>query len=113
MTATPTTLMAGLQISRRPRTPTLETVNLIVDGDTLYTREHPTAIRIEGYNTPERGQLGYERAKQALEHLLPPGKQIRVEFRGKDVYGRDVCRVCYWTGSYWRDVAEYMKPYAK
>lgn len=65
------------------------------DGDTLTlldANRHQTKIRLAEIDTPESAQPYGSRAKQALSDLVF-GKDIRVEVREQDRYGRSVGRV--------------------
>ncbi len=64
----------------------------ISDGDTftLLTSDHVQyKIRLHGIDCPEKKQDFGNRARQALSTLLL-GKDIRVQIKGKDRYGRTV-----------------------
>ncbi len=69
-----------------------ETVTKIIDGDTIETSVRKKPIRIEGLDTPEKGQPGYSEAKKALNELLKDEK-ITVTPAAIDVYGRTVAKV--------------------
>jgi endonuclease YncB( thermonuclease family) len=51
-----------------------ERVTRVIDGDTFETasRKHP--VRLEGVDTPERGEPGHQAAKQELERLIGGGR---------------------------------------
>ncbi len=59
-------------------------VTRVIDGDTFEAREGK--IRLLGINTPEKGTLGYQEAKNYLETYL--GKQVELEIQEQDKYGR-------------------------
>jgi endonuclease YncB( thermonuclease family) len=64
----------------------------IADGDTftLLTPEHVQyKIRLHGIDAPEKGQDFGNRSKQALGNLIA-GKDVEVQDRGKDRYGRTI-----------------------
>jgi endonuclease YncB( thermonuclease family) len=69
-----------------------ETVTKIVDGDTIETSVRKKPIRIEGIDTPEKGQRGYSEAKQDLGKLLK-GEKVTVTPVATDEYGRTVAKV--------------------
>ena len=69
-----------------------ETVNKIFDGDTIGTSVRKKPVRIEGMDTPEKGEPGYSDAKKALEKLLKDEK-VTVTPVATDVYGRTVAKV--------------------
>ena len=65
------------------------------DGDTLTLLDasrHQTKIRLAEIDTPESAQPYGSRAKQALSDLVF-GKDVRIEVREQDRYGRSVGRV--------------------
>ena len=67
-----------------------ETGCRVVDGDTL--RCGRERIRVHGVDTPEKGQPGYDAAKERLRQLTE-GKRLRIERVAKDRYGRTVGKV--------------------
>jgi len=69
-----------------------ETVTKIIDGDTIGTSVRKKPIRIDGIDTPEKGQPGYSEAKKALNELLK-GEKVTVTPVATDVYGRTVAKV--------------------
>ena len=69
-----------------------ETVTKIIDGDTIETSVRKKRIRIEGIDTPEKGQPGYSEAKKALNQLLKDEK-VMVTPVATDAYGRTVAQV--------------------
>lgn len=74
--------------------PASEVVNIYVeravDGDTLKSNSSQT-FRLVGVNTPERGQPGYEEAKDFLAGL--EGRIVGVEIMGTDKYSRGLAYV--------------------
>lgn len=82
-------------------------VRRVIDGDTFVVEDYdgePTAVRIIGIDTPERGELGYGEARDALAAILgESGMLVELRFdpedaggggRGKrDAFGRLLCRV--------------------
>lgn len=69
---------------------TAETDCRVIDGDTL--RCGRERIRIQGVDTRERGQPGYEAAKERLRQLTER-KNLRIERKARDRYGRTVGKV--------------------
>lgn len=69
-----------------------ETVTKIVDGDTIETSVRKRPVRIDGIDTPEKGQPGYSEAKKALRELLKDEK-VTVTPVAMDDYGRTVAKV--------------------
>jgi micrococcal nuclease len=86
------------------------TVSEIVDGDTFkvkggweWNEKKGESIRPTGYNTPERGEPGYEQAKQKLKKLIL-GKKVDIRsVKTIDKWGRLVAQV-YYNG---KDLADY------
>ena len=67
----------------------------VTDGDTtkvLDAANRQEKIRLADIDTPERGQPWGQRSKQALSGLVF-GRQVVVEYRKRDRYGRIVGRV--------------------
>ena len=62
-------------------------VTHVVDGDTLDVAD--TRVRVVGIDTPERGQCGFNEAKNRVSQLVA-GKQVSVidVGQGTDRYGR-------------------------
>ncbi len=63
----------------------------IIDGDTLDVQQNGerTRVRLNGVDTPEKGQDFGRRAKEFSDDLVK-GKDVRVETRGTDKYGRTI-----------------------
>ncbi len=65
----------------------------VIDGDTVILLEKTPEqmrthrIRLEGIDAPERGQDGYEGAKEYLEKLIW-GEAVTVRYTENDRYGR-------------------------
>lgn len=67
-----------------------------VDGDTVRLRKDlgeetykESNYRLNGINTPERGQLGYREATEYAETLCPPGAYVVAEtYKDPEKYGR-------------------------
>jgi len=66
----------------------------VTDGDTLSVMKDRTAvkIRLHGIDCPEKGQLFTNRAKQFTSSLAFE-KDVRVEAKGQDRYGRTIAEV--------------------
>ena len=64
------------------------------DGDTItvYDGREQTRIRLDGIDCPETGADFSQRAKQFTSELVF-GKQVRIEGKERDRYGRLVARV--------------------
>ena len=69
-----------------------ETVTEIIDGDTIKTSVRKRPIRIQGIDTPEKGNPGYSGAKKALSNLLK-GERVTITPVATDDYGRTVAKV--------------------
>jgi len=59
-------------------------IDRVIDGDTFVTNNQ--SVRLLGINSPEKGELYYDEAKELLE-LLVLNETVRLEF-GKDKYDR-------------------------
>ncbi len=71
-------------------------VQKIIDGDTFKIRNRVSGsqyIRITGLNCPEKGQRGYQNAKNNLAKKIK-GKTVTVKPKAKS-YGRTVADVIY------------------
>lgn len=68
----------------------LSTTARAIDGDTFYLGG--VRYRVQGIDTPEKGQPGYESAKRRLQQLLDSGA-VTVERKAVDKYGRTVAIV--------------------
>jgi len=66
----------------------------VADGDTITVLRDrvPVKIRLAGIDAPEKAQPFGERAKQNMSRLVF-GKEVRVDDRKKDRYGRTIGRV--------------------
>ncbi len=91
----------------------LWTVTNVIDGDTFdvipnweWKDQTGNSIRAAGYNTPEKGQLGYQEAKDRLTRLIQ-GKDVELGDGIKITYGRLLCPVFY-NG---KNLAEYFPEY--
>ena len=73
-------------------TTTKESVTEVVDGDTFWTGESPSAVRLEGVDTPEPHEPGYAAAKEALTRLVLH-REVEIETKAHDAYGRRVAQV--------------------
>ena len=79
-------------------------VSKIIDGDT-FEIEGGIIIRPVGYNTPEKGEKGTQKAKQELTALISPKAIVKIYPITKDSYGRVLARVIV-SG---RDLSKLMK----
>ena len=63
----------------------------VVDGDTVHMGlVLDVGVRLHGIDTPERGQPGFKEATEKLKSLLSKSEYIRVEWRGRGKYGRQL-----------------------
>lgn len=62
----------------------------VVDGDTIIV--NGSSVRLLGINTPEKGEVFYEEAKEFLEEKVM-GKSFFIERYGKDKYYRDLAYI--------------------
>lgn len=63
----------------------------VVDGDTVHLGlVMDVGVRLWGIDTPERGQPGFKEATKRLKSLLSKSQYIRVEWRGRGKYGRQL-----------------------
>ena len=76
-------------------------VTEVIDGDTFevspnwkWKEETGNRVRPTGYDTPEKGQPGYEAAKDKLAKLIL-GKEVELKNPIKITYGRLLCDVDY------------------
>ena len=67
-------------------------IDRVIDGDTIKANE--TSIRLLGINTPEKGEKGYQEAKEFLEKMVL-NKLVQLEYVGEreDRYGRTLAYV--------------------
>lgn len=85
-----------------------ERVTEIIDGDTFRTsvRKHP--IRLEGVDTPEKREPGYQRAKKELEKLIQD-KKVTVDTVARDKFRRPVAKEKVGTRSVNKAMQKYRK----
>ncbi len=89
-------------------------VSEVVDGDTFkvkngwkWKEKKGDTVRPTGYNTPERGEPGYEQAKQKLKDLIL-GKPVDIKnTKIIDEWGRLVADVYYDS----KNLADYFPEY--
>ena len=67
------------------------TVDKVIDGDTLVADGQ--YIRLADVDTPEKGEAGYQEAKNYMMNYL--GKEVKLNCRGKGHYNRHLCEVYY------------------
>ncbi len=76
-------------------------VTEVIDGDTFkvspnwkWNEQSGDTIRPNGYNTPEKGEKGYEQATTELSNLIL-GKEVELKNAIKLTYGRLLCDVYF------------------
>lgn len=91
---------------------TFQTIK-VIDGDTFvvspqwkWQNETGSHVRPTGYNTPEKGQLGYETSKSKLVNLIL-GKDVELRKAYRIDRSRLVCDV-YFNG---RNLADFFPEY--
>jgi len=90
-------------------------VTKVIDGDTFeikkgweWNEQKGNLVRPTGYDTPEKGQPGYEKAKEKLTKLIL-GKIIEIKSAETIDHGRLVCSVIF-NG---KNLADYFPEYKK
>jgi len=90
------------------------TVSEVIDGDTFkvkngwkWDNKTGDTVRASGYNTPEKGEPGYEEAKQKLKRLILNEKVEIKNAQTIDDWGRLVADV-YYRG---KNLADYFPEY--
>ena len=90
------------------------TVSEVIDGDTFKVKEgwkqnqrSGDTVRASGYNTPEKGEPGYEEAKQKLKKLILNEKVEIKNAQTIDDWGRLVADA-YYKG---KNLADYFPEY--
>ena len=69
-----------------------ETVTKVIDGDTFETSSRKRSVRLANVDAPEKGERGSVQATQALKKLVL-GKEVSIDTKARDVYGRSVANV--------------------
>ncbi len=67
-------------------------VERIIDGDTIVIENYSENIRLLGINSPERGEIGFEEAKEFLEDLILK-EEVELEINGQDKYYRTLAYI--------------------
>ncbi|MBF0607442.1 MAG: thermonuclease family protein [Magnetococcales bacterium] len=73
------------------------TVERVIDGDTVVVRSKKTKeskkVRVYGIDSPEKKESYGDKSTKEMEKLLPEGKTVEVNEKGKDKYGRTVGKI--------------------
>ena len=69
-----------------------ETVTKVIDGDTFETNRRKYSVRLEGVDTPEKRQPGYQEAKKELQDLIL-GQKVTIDTIARDKYRRPIAKV--------------------
>lgn len=69
-----------------------ETVTKVIDGDTFITKSRKNSVRLANVDTPEKGQSGFVKAKNALNKMIA-GEEVTIDTKARDKYGRSVANV--------------------
>ncbi len=85
-----------------------EKVSRVIDGDTFATKDRKNPVRLANVDTPEKGERGYDSARNALQRMIG-GKEVSIDTKARDHYGRSVANVKVGTKS----VNKAMKKYEK
>ena len=67
-------------------------IHRVIDGDTVTykgSRGEEKRVRLLGIDTPERGDKGYQEAKDYLSRRVA-GQTVTLKKQGVDVYGREL-----------------------
>ena len=72
--------------------PRKEKVTEVIDGDTFLTNRRKIPVRLDGVDTPEKRQPGYQEAKKELAELILD-KDVLVDTVARDIYRRPVAKV--------------------
>ncbi len=69
-----------------------EKVSRVIDGDTFATKDRKNPVRLANVDTPEKGERGYDSARNALQRMIG-GKEVSIDTKARDHYGRSVANV--------------------
>ncbi len=69
-----------------------EKVSRVIDGDTFATKDRKNPVRLANVDTPEKGERGYDSARNALQRMIG-GKEVSIDTKAGDHYGRSVANV--------------------
>ena len=67
-------------------------VSRVIDGDTFATKDRKNPVRLANVDTPEKGERGYDSARNALQRMIG-GKEVSIDTKARDHYGRSVANV--------------------
>ena len=69
-----------------------ERVTRVIDGDTFKTANRKNSVRLANVDAPEKGKPGGAAATERLRRQIE-GKEVRIETKARDSYGRSVANV--------------------
>jgi endonuclease YncB( thermonuclease family) len=69
-----------------------EKVTKVIDGDTFMTKSRKHPVRLANIDTPEKGQSGFQQAKNALQNMIG-GEEVLIDTKARDKYARSVANV--------------------
>ena len=69
-----------------------EKVTRVIDGDTFRTASRKNSVRLANVNAPEKGKRGASAATSSLKKLVS-GKEVTIDTKARDKYGRSVANV--------------------
>lgn len=85
-----------------------EKVTNIIDGDTFLTNRRKIPVRLDGVDTPEKREPGYQQAKKALAELIQ-NKEVAIETVARGKYGRPIVQVKVGNQSVNKKMQKYKK----
>ena len=85
-----------------------ETVVKVYDGDSFQTARRKYPVRLDGVDTPEKKQPGYQKAKEELTKLVL-NKKVTINTVAHDKYRRPVAKVKVGTQSVNKAMKKYQK----
>jgi micrococcal nuclease len=72
--------------------PRKEKVTKVIDGDSFLTNRRKIPVRLDGVDTPEKREPGYQQAKRALENLIKE-KEVTIDTKCRDKFRRPLANV--------------------
>ena len=89
--------------------PRKEKVLEIIDGDTFTTNRRKHPVRLANVDTPEKGQPGYQKAKQELANLIKD-QEVVIDTVARDKYSRSIAKVKIGPRSVNKAMEKFEKP---